>query len=59
MAWDFPTDAKGTVSFAAFSEENVFASPGGGVIVLPSDYNVSLSKFEGSMFNPAGATAAF
>jgi len=50
ITWDFRTDARGAVSFTPFNEENAFASPDQGIMVLPGDYKVSLSKFEDSMF---------
>ncbi len=48
--WDFRTDAKGAVSLTPFNYENVFSSPEQGIMVLPGDYKVSLSKFEDSAF---------
>lgn len=50
ITWDFRTDAKGAVSFTPFNEEYVFAAPDQGIMVLPGTYNVSLSKFEDSIF---------
>lgn len=50
ILWDFRTDAKRAVSLTTASEENVFASPAQGIMVMPGDYKVSLSKFEDSVF---------
>lgn len=50
ISWDFRTDPKGAVNFTSFDEENVFASPEVGILVLPGNYKVSLSKFEDSIF---------
>jgi hypothetical protein len=50
ITWDFRTDPKSAVTFTPFNEENVFSSPPQGIMVLPGDYKVSLSKFEDSTF---------
>ncbi|WP_345248579.1 WD40/YVTN/BNR-like repeat-containing protein [Nibrella saemangeumensis] len=50
ISWDFRTDAKGAVNFTPFNEENVFSSPDQGIMVLPGEYRVSLSRFDDSTF---------
>lgn len=50
IAWDFRTDPKGAVNFVSFDESNVFSSPDQGIMVMPGDYKVSLSKFEDGVF---------
>ena len=46
ITWDFRTDPTGPINFTAFDESNVFGSGPRGIMVLPGNYKVSLSKFE-------------
>ena len=50
LLWDFRTDAKGVIKLTPPSDEDVFSSPEQGIMVLPGDYKVSLSKFEDNEF---------
>jgi hypothetical protein len=59
ISWDFRTDPKGPINFTPFNEENVFSSPEQGIMVLPGEYKVSLSKFEDSIFTQLVAPQSF
>ena len=50
ITWDFRTDPTGPINFTAFDESNVFGSGPRGIMVLPGDYKVSLSKFEDGVY---------
>ena len=50
VTWDFRTDPTGPVTFSAFDESNVFGTGPRGIMVLPGDYKVSLSKFEDGVY---------
>ncbi len=50
VTWDFRRSSKSVVNFDVFPEWNVFASPDQGIMVMPGNYKVSLSKFEDGSF---------
>lgn len=50
IVWDFHTAVKGPIDFTPFDESQVFNSPDQGILVLPGDYKVSLSKFEDGVY---------
>ncbi|CAN5592164.1 hypothetical protein BH10BAC3_BH10BAC3_31230 [soil metagenome] len=50
MVWDYRTAAKGPVDFTPFDESQVFNQPDQGILVLPGNYKVSLSKFEDGVY---------
>ncbi len=59
ITWDFRTDPTGPINFSTFDESNVFASPPRGIMVLPGDYKVSLSKFEDGVYTQLVAPQPF
>ncbi len=59
ITWDFRTDPTGPINFSTFDESNVFASPPRGIMVLPGDYKVSLSKFEDGAYTQLVAPQPF
>ena len=50
IVWDFHTHIKGPIDFTPFDESQVFNTPDQGILVLPGDYKVSLSKFEDGLY---------
>src|ERR1035437_197062 len=59
ITWDFRTDPTGPINFSTFDESNVFASPPRGIMVLPGNYKVSLSKFEDGVYTQLVAPQPF
>ena len=59
ITWDFRTDPTGPINFTAFDESNVFGSGPRGIMVLPGDYKVSLSKFEDGVYTELVAPQPF
>jgi photosystem II stability/assembly factor-like uncharacterized protein len=59
ITWDFRTDPTSPVSFTPFDESNVFASGPRGIMVLPGNYKVSLSKFEDGVYTQLVAPQPF
>ena len=59
ITWDFRTDPTGPINFSAFDESNVFGSGPRGIMVLPGDYKVSLSKFEDGVYTQLVAPQPF
>ncbi len=59
ITWDFRTDPTGPVNFTPFDESNVFGSGPRGIMVLPGDYKVSLSKFEDGAYTELVAPQPF
>ncbi|MEJ7673810.1 MAG: hypothetical protein WKF59_14215 [Chitinophagaceae bacterium] len=50
ITWDFRTDPTSPINFTPFDESNVFGSGPRGIMVLPGNYKVSLSKFEDGVY---------
>jgi photosystem II stability/assembly factor-like uncharacterized protein len=59
ITWDFHTAVKGPIDFTPFDESQVFNSPDQGILVLPGDYKVSLSKFEDGSYTELVAAQPF
>jgi len=59
ISWDFRTDPTSPVNFTPFDESNVFGSGPRGIMVLPGNYKVSLSKFEDGDYNQLVAPQPF
>ncbi len=59
IVWDFRTDTKVPVNLTPFDESNVFDNPPLGTLVLPGNYNVSLSKFEDSVYTQLTQPVSF
>ena len=59
ITWDFHTAVKGPIDFTPFDESQAFSSPDQGILVLPGDYKVSLSKFEDGSYTELVAAQPF